>query len=237
MYKKVSIGLVLFFTLVFLFSGLVYAQCSKVICVDSPTLGNILKSNDAIPIKLTVNKTKPPAFQYRLYLRCGTSPWNPQNIITIVPCDFYGRCPGTYWWQVPPVLTQQTCNIAADLLDTNFSRLGVDVSDSFVINPSDVSSDILSLTPVAANVAPSGSVSFTVSGGTPPYKVGTLLHNKIDFSVTTINGNNTVQTFSVPGTFSVENSLTSTCSDTEVVVGVQDKNGARAFSLYNIDCP
>ncbi|NWF52704.1 MAG: hypothetical protein HXY47_06430 [Nitrospirae bacterium] len=245
MYKKCIITMVLFLLFVFQFSGLVYAQCTKFICVNSPGLGDILQSTDVEKIKLTINKTDPLAFQYRLYLRCGASRWNAQNIITIVPCDFYGRCPDTYWWEVPRVQSQQTCNIGARLRDKNFNlpcdddekELCQDISKTFFIIPLDVSEDTLSITPIKTTDSPGGTVTFTVSGGKAPYKVATLLHNKIDFSITTINGNNTIQTLASTGPFTVGNSLNPPCSDTEVVVGVEDANKTRAFSLYYIDCP
>jgi hypothetical protein len=82
----------------------------------------------------------------------------------------------------------------------------------------------------------SPGLTYTVSGGTPPYKVATLLNNNIDFSITKIDGFASVQTYTLPSSFTVTNTLT--CgSDTTVIVAAQDDAGARTFSIYYINCP
>lgn len=228
--------------LVLLFTGLAYATGCPipdpgVVFVDKPDSSDTLISRQVTQIALTINPTATRPFQYRLYLRCGASAWDRRNIITIRQCDYYGRCPSPYYWEVPLVTSTQSCQIGVELLDANFGVLDCDASEIFLIQPASVSPGTLSLGPLVKPDIPGGSAPFAVSGGTPPYKVGTLLNNKIDFSITTVNGFSSVQTLAGPASFTVGNTLSDPCTDTTVVVGVQDSKGEKAFSLYFIDCP
>jgi hypothetical protein len=212
------------------------ADAVQPVTVDKPASGDALLSREVFPIELTIALKDPRPSQYRLYARCGLSPW---QIITIRNCDYWGTCPTKYYWEVPLVTNTVICKVGVQLLNAN-GVLGQDVSDNFTISPTSITPATVSVTPINVVDTPSnpGGVVFTVSGGTPPYKVATLLNSQIDFSITTIDGAASVQTYAGPSpvSFTVANSLT--CgSDTTVIVGAQDATGAKTFSIYYINCP
>jgi hypothetical protein len=228
--------------IMFLFLFVSLAGAAPPITVTKPALGDTVQSREVTPIVVTVTLKEPRPFQYRLYLRCGAQTWltaKNSGIITIRNCDALGKCPTSYYWEVPLVVNTQTCQVGAQLLDANFNVLGQDAGDTFTISPTTVTPATLNLLPIADVDTPGigSGLTYTVSGGTPPYKVATLLNNLIDFSITTIDAATSVQTYAVnPSSFTVANTLT--CgSDTTVIVGAQDATGARAFSIYQIDCP
>jgi len=209
----------------FLFVGLAYAACPGVVCVDQPS-GGTLTAGSTVPVQLTFNRTKTPASQFRLYVRCGGSPW---QIITIRQCDYFGVCPPKYYWVIPLVgSTKTNCQLGAQVLDKDFQELGKATGGFFTISQSPGSPAPLSLDPPSTHVAAGGSAQFSVSGGTPPYTLNT--------------DNNGIMTASFPKTFNapvagmVKNSYT--CgSATTVTITVTDNDSTTATSTYIIDCP
>lgn len=230
--------------LVFLFVGSAYATCVKNVCVVEPTLGDNLRSGTISYVELTMNWDRYlfPVSKYKLFYTCegsdfqkgGKQIWRP---ITTRYCNLYYGCPLEYPWEVPFVQTAGTlvrvCAVGVVVYDESGKKLGMHISGRFRILPySPVTSPYF--IPFEQIVEPKGWTVYTIFGGTPPYKVTTS-----NPGITTINGLTPPQIFRAPPpvTISIENSFTSPCEDTEVIILLEDRYGTRAEATYFINCP
>jgi hypothetical protein len=242
--------------LVLVFSGITYAFCGN-ITVDHPTTGDGLVSGDASYVELSINPTAPRfATQYRLYVCCCDSSGGPctpsctnqewgNGIISLQTCDPNASrfsyklgtpnsgCPETYLWVPPLVNSEQTCKLAAVLLDANVNPIvtGGHVIDyctggNFTIEPFGAPTGTVTLSPASATVLPGG----------PSALLQGVINNYLS-----INGGSVwpPQNFNAPSQFTVSNKVSEPCTDRTVTIAVQDSASptpSTATASYIINC-
>jgi len=219
-------------------------------------------------VRLAINY-KLGTSQYRLYRKCGLDTWSTSNMITLRACDYYGVCPSYTW--LPPLITGQytvlPCQLAAQLLDSNFKVIDTAISDIFGLEPPEGIAGF-SISPLSPDVAGGGSQVFTINGGVPPYTVGTLLNLPVNPGISQLQENYDVTAFQhcststniicaadgdCPAGPPAETCVTTagrlhlpsthtfkiknSGSCTQVVIVAQDSTKSRTSALYNISCP
>ncbi|MEM7828395.1 MAG: hypothetical protein QW561_03560 [Candidatus Aenigmatarchaeota archaeon] len=110
-----------------------------------------------------------------------------------------------------------TCTVTASVSGTVIGSVNITIKAK------------LQVIPTSTTVAPSGTATYTIIGGVPPYSVFTSHPGITTVTPTTVTTSG--------GTFEVTNSLAAPCTDTTVTITVLDAIGATATADYKIDCP